>query len=234
MLRRLKNIIAPDSCYREMAQEYTVTDGWIAIGFYVAFIVVYFLIGVVKANYGIYLGVPVNLLLTIACILIVLFRKQKLSTIGITALKIKKSLLLGTADGFALVLFGNVLPGLLSGSHLNSVKNSAIGFLYYFVVIALTEEVVFRGFIQTRIYGLIKNDIAAVITVGVLFSAMHIPYQAAASGKGFLEFIQTNSVWLLILVLWHVVFNFLYRKYNSLMADTVFHGFMDWGNSLFL
>lgn len=230
----MKNIFAADSSYKEMTRRYTGMDGWIAVGFYVIFMAVYFLIGVVKAKYTIYLGVPANILLAVLCVFIVFLRKQKLSSVGITAVKIKKSLILGFSAGVLLVLFNNILPGVLSGGCLKSIKSILYSLLYYFVVIAFVEEIVFRGFIQTRLYGLIKNEIAAVVTAGLLFSAMHIPYQMAASGKSFPDFMQANYIWLVLLVLWHVVFNFLYRKYNSIWTGTVFHGLMDWGNSLFL
>ena len=97
---------------------------------------------------------------------------------------------------------------------------------YYFIVIALPEEVVFRGYIQTRIYGLIKQDILAIIVTGFLFYAMHLPFQIPVNGM------QINIINMAIMLVLHFVMNFLYKKYNSLTAPTIFHGLLDWGGDL--
>lgn len=227
-------ILASDGGYKEKIREYKKSDGIIAVVFYAFFMAAYYLTGVVKARYSLYLGVPVNLLLAALCIGIVLVRKQKLSSVGITTARLKKSLITGSVAGVLFVLIGTVLPAVFSGSGLNSAPKIFYNIVYYFVVIALVEEVVFRGFIQTRLYGIVKNDAAAVVLGALMFSAMHIPYQMAAANTNLTDFILGNGIWLTLLTGWHVVFNFLYRKYDTIWTGTVFHGFMDWGGSLLL
>lgn len=227
-------ILASDGGYKEKIRGYKKSDGIIAVVFYVLFMAAYYLTGVVKAEYSLYLGVPVNLLLAALCVGIVLVRKQKLSSVGITAARLKKSLITGCILGVLFVLIGTVLPAVFSGSSLNSVQKIFYNLFYYFVAIAWVEEVVFRGFIQTRLYGIVKNDAAAVIVGALMFSAMHIPYQMAAANTNLIDFILANYIWLLLLIGWHIVFNFLYRKYDTVWTGTVFHGFLDWGGSLFL
>ena len=97
---------------------------------------------------------------------------------------------------------------------------------YYFVVIGLAEEIIFRGYIQTRIYGLIKKDVPAIAMTGVLFYAMHLPYQMPVNGM------QLSLINFAIMFALHIVMNFLHRKYNSLAAPMVFHGLLDWGGAL--
>jgi membrane protease YdiL (CAAX protease family) len=162
----------------------------------------------------------------------VLVRKQSLSSIGLTRCNAKKSLLSGGVLGSCFILI-NVITAILSGKELTDIGTLFYNVFYFFVIIGFTEEVVFRGYIQTRLYGILQSDTIAVIVGGVLFSLMHIPYKMSMLNMDLLSYLQSNYMILLFLILWHVVFNFLYRKYNSLLAPTIFHGFMDFSNSLF-
>ncbi len=222
----IKRFFSSDSSYKEMIAQYTTVDGIIAIGLYVLLMFVYYFMGVLFVNKQIYLGVPVNLLLIVLCILLVLVRKQKLASIGITIQKIKQSLLTGTILGIIFSFFMNVLPNILAGGKFITADRAFYNIFYYFVVISLSEEVVFRGYIQTRIYGLIKRDIPAMIVTGFLFYAMHLPFQMPVNGM------QIDLMNMIIILALHFVMNFLYRKYNSLVAPTIFHGLLDWGGNL--
>lgn len=94
------------------------------------------------------------------------------------------------------------------------------------------EELAFRGYLQTRMYGLIKRDGLAIIVVAFMFSIMHIPFQMAVNNKNVLEFISGNITLLIFTFIYHVVFNMIHRKYNNIAGNTLFHGFMNWGNNL--
>jgi len=231
---KFKSICSSDVEYTKNIKHYTAKDGVIAIGYYIFFMITYYFMGKIYKERQLYIGVPCNLILALVCILIVICRKQKLETIGLTLKNAKKSIILGSILGLIEVIFNNVLPSILSGCNLNGIPTLLYNIFYYFVVIAFVEEIAFRGFIQTRIYGLIKNDIVAVIISAMMFSLMHVPFQMAVANIDGINFILTNVAWLSLLFVWHIVMNFLYRKYNSLFANTIFHGFMDWGNSLFL
>lgn len=50
----------------------------------------------------------------------------------------------------------------------------------YFLTVALCEEIVYRGYIGTRLYGLIKNQYCVVMVTGILFIVMHFPYRMLA------------------------------------------------------
>ncbi|WP_083879838.1 CPBP family intramembrane glutamic endopeptidase [Desulfitobacterium dichloroeliminans] len=102
------------------------------------------------------------------------------------------------------------------------------------LVISLVEEIIFRGYIQTRLYGLIKRPLFAIILGGILFMLMHIPFQIGYAKMGLFAYIQVNYITLMFTFIWHVVFDFLYRKYNTIYASTIFHGLMDWANYLFI
>lgn len=222
----IKQFFSTDKSYKEMISRYTKTDGVLAIALYVFLMVSYYFMGLLFVQKQIYLGIPVNLLFIIICIVLVLSRKQKLASVGITLKNIKKALLTGALLGIIFSFFMNVLPNILAGGKIITHNQALHNIFYYFIVISLSEEVVFRGYIQTRIYGLIKNDILAVIVAGLLFYAMHLPFQMPVNGM------QINLINMAIMVVLHILMNFLYRKYNSLAAPTVFHGLLDWGGNL--
>jgi membrane protease YdiL (CAAX protease family) len=234
MKQQIKRIFQTDDLYKENISTYTKVDGIIAIVYYLIFMITYFIMGRVYAEYKIYLGIICNISIVILCIIIIWLRNQKISTLGLNFRKMKQSIILGVILGILLVLTNNVLPSITSGCHLNKITQILYNAFYYFIIIAFVEEIAFRGFIQTRIYGLIKNEIIAIITVSLMFSLMHIPFQMAMAGTTILSFISSNVVWLILLFFWHIIFNFLHKKYNCLFANTIFHGFMDWGNNLFV
>jgi membrane protease YdiL (CAAX protease family) len=158
--------------------------------------------------------------------MLVLVRKQKLASIGFTLKNIGKALKTGVVLGIIFSFFMNVLPNILAGGKIISFNQALYNIFYYFIIISLTEEIIIRGYIQTRLYGLIKNDNLAVFVIGFLFYTMHLPFQIPVNGM------QINLINMVVTVAIHFVLNGLYRKYNSLAAPTVFHGLLDWGGNL--
>lgn len=222
----IKKFLTPNDTYKEMILHYTKTDGILAITMYVLLMFIFYFMGVLVIRKQLYLGIPVNLLLIAACMILVLARKQKLASIGFTLKNIGKALVTGTVLGIIFSFFMNILPNILAGGKIISVNQAIYNIFYYFIIISLSEEVIFRGYIQTRLYGLIKNDNQAVLVTGFLFYAMHLPFQMPVNGM------QINLINMAVMVFMHFVMNSLYRKYNSLAGATVFHGLLDWGGNL--
>lgn len=230
----MRKFFSTDKKYQEELLQYSKIDAVIAIGFYAFYMGVYYWMGRLYADQQIYLGVACNLLLAVGCLLLVMARRQKLSSVGLTVYKLKKAVSAGSVLGVAVIVFAHILPRVLAGTGLILNSRFLYQVFYYFVAIGFTEELIFRGYIQTRLYGLFQNDFAAIAVGAVMFSLMHIPFQMGMANMDFFEFLRNNVIWLLLLLGWHVVFNFLYRKYNSIFTGTIFHGFLNLGNSLFL
>ncbi len=221
-----KGFFKTESSYFTLTRTYTWIDGLLAVMTYFLILVIYYIMGVLYVKNHVYLGIPVNLFMIVLCLVLVLIRKQGLASLGFTLKNIKKALLTGFLLGIVFTFSMNILPNLLAGGKLIPLNKALYNIFYYFLIIALTEEVVFRGYIQTRMYGLIKNDLLAVTVTGVMFYAMHLPFQMQANG------LQFNIINMLILMSLHFLMNFLYRKYNSLAGATIFHGLLDWGGNL--
>lgn len=222
-----------DEEYKDTLKKYECKDGVLAIVSYILVMVLYYVMGVLYAKRNLYIGYQVNFFLAIFYILCVLIRKQPIKTIGLGKKNLFKSLILGLSLS-AVLLIINLISGISGGYQFNTVSKLVLKFGYFFFVIALVEEIIFRGFIQTRIYGIIKNPVFAVMVTAFMFMTIHIPYKMGVANMELLDFIVNNHITLLCTFLWHIVFNFLYSKYNSIVAPTVFHAIMDWCNVIFI
>ena len=81
---------------------------------------------------------------------------------------------------------------------------------------------------------MLKSDVWAVIICGLMFAFMHMPFQFFNRGySSIAEFLGDNGFWLLITFIWHLVFNALYRKFNSLTAPTACHFLMNLSGTFF-
>jgi uncharacterized protein len=218
--------------YLTEVREYKQKDGFYALGLYLVLLILYYFMGVLQGAKNIYLGYQVNLFLALLVICLTLIRRQSLRSIGICKRNLGKSLLLGLIPS-VILLTVMLIIGFVGGGRLAGPITLMGDFLYYLFIIGFVEELLFRSYIQTRIYGLIHNSILAVIITGILFMLMHIPFQMGAARMGILEYIGNNYITLLFTFLWHIVFRFLYAKYNHILAPTIFHTVLNWSGSLF-
>lgn len=80
--------------------------------------------------------------------------------------------------------------------------------LFQLFVIALPEEIYFRGFLQER-FG---NTVYSVIIVSVLFSAMHLP-----------KFILYHDIYAVLTVFPSLIMGMLYVWTSNIITPTIFH-----------
>jgi uncharacterized protein len=235
----------------EVKQQMNKTDGILSLTYYFYYLVMIYLFGIllfktqIYENLGSYFNsksmfrfifyIP-NIIIDILPIFIILkFRKQNLSSIGLQANnKIVKSILLGVIGSIPFVVL-NVIGPISSGMTINpNIFDLFWIFLFYLICIAFTEEVMFRGFLQTRIQGLIKNKWVGTIFVGVLFGLMHIPFQMLKTNMSPIDFIMSDLSHLLTTCVIHIYLVFLYRRNNNLIAPTIAHTLMDFSYAIFI
>jgi membrane protease YdiL (CAAX protease family) len=221
-----------------MTAAYNGIDALWAVGVYICVIIVYSAAGylsMISGSESYYFSVFANILLAATVFIALRIRKQRLSTAGFNLSRLKRSLMVGAVTGVILSLCANIIPTLLSGGQWAGFDSTLWNFFYMLVIIAFVEELVFRGYIQTRLYGVIKSDIAAVTIGGFLFMGMHIPFQMFNRSDGnLIEFFEANYLWLLTTFVVHLLFNFLYRRYNSMISPTVCHFLVNFGSTLFV
>ena len=218
-----------DPHYLDILHSFTVPDALMALGYYLVILIVYYCTGSIMARTGKYYGVFVN----IALMLIPVMICRKVSSIGLCKRNLKRSLLVSGMIGILFLLISTIIPGISSGAKLLPLKKIASNVIYFFVAIALSEEISFRGYIQPRLYPLVKREWLAVLFGGILFVFMHYPYQMAARGMTAAQYWPQFIASAPFQFFWHLVFTILYRRYGNIYGSTVLHGLVDLSGGIF-
>ncbi len=220
----MNTIFKADTEYLENMQSYTFKDSCIALAFYAFNMLSLYVVGKINSSTGNYYGeLPAVLTIVIVFLLV----KFKLSKVGIRWRNIFPGILTGLIMGIIFLVSYTIIPGIIAGSTLLPAKEIAYNIFYYFVIISFEEELSFRGFIQPRLYPLLKKEWLTLIVGGCLFVFMHYPYQMAARGMGFIEYLPLFIANAPMQFIWHFVFSWLYRRFGHLFGGTILHGFID-------
>jgi len=223
-----KNILSKESPtidrYKEMLINYNKVDGFLAIGFFIVYMFILFLAGQAMLRFNVFLGVPISLLASALVFVMIYFRKQSTKTVGITKSNLARSSLLGLVCSAPLIIF-SVIPDFTEVSRPIQTFDVLYSIFFYLVIVSFNEEIVFRGYIQPRLYSLIKADYLAIFTGGVMFAAVHIPFQSAMYYYQHGAHRRISFVQMFLFIGVHIIVNAMYRKYNSLAAPVIFHFF---------
>ena len=120
--------------------------------------------------------------------------------------------------------FVSAIPVLL-GEHENNAMMKKIitvitghqAMIFFLALTAgVTEELIFRGYLLTRLSQWFKNDVAAVIVSSLLFAALHYKYGSLRE--------------LIFTFLIGMVFSIYYIKYRNIKAIIVTHFLIDYIN----
>ena len=177
---------------------------------------------------------PYTVVSILPIFIILLFRRQGVGTIGIKKDKIGKSILLGIIGSIPFAAM-NVTGQIQSGKSLNPNPSDWLWtFLYFLICIAFAEETVFRGFLQTRIYGLVKNKWAGILLAGALFTLIHVPFQMVQANMSIIDFVRYDMQHLITTWFIHIYLVYLYTRDNSIIAPTIAHAIMDFSYEIFI
>lgn len=204
-----------------------------AVIVWVCMMAAYTFMGFCQILWGISLGIWVNVVFSVICIVFAWKDKPGLASIGFSKEGTGKSFAAGFTCSAVIILLNGILPGILNGKILAPAGESFLRLLYFLFIIALPEEIIFRGYIMTRLEG-VRTSKQAVLLSGLFFMLIHIPYQYLVSGMGFISYLLNgNLVTLAMTFVWHLVFCFIFKRTGSLYGVVLFHGIMDWSNYLF-
>lgn len=157
--------------------------------------------------------------------MLLVVKKQGFKTVGLKEGNIKLSLIMGTVLA-AILFFCNCLSNILfEGQIFVPLKTILIYILYYFTV-GLCEELVFRGYILTRLYGIVRNVYIDVLLSGVFFVFMHFPFRMVAYNMSFFE-LASNVPYMLDLFVTSLVLSFVRIKSDSLYGAIIPHWISD-------
>ena len=220
-------VIKSDNEYNNSLKKYTKKDGLLALLLFAIIIIMYAFLGFlyknnnfVKSNIKV-MGCLFNLLLIIVTILFVKLRKQGLDSIGLKG-RWKLSIILGGLLSL-FYFYCNCLDHLINGEKLISITD-ILFYMIYFLLVAVSEEFVFRGFIGTRLNGLINNKYIVIIATGLLFVVMHFPYRMIAFNMSLCDF---DIGWIINLFIFHLIMSFIYMKTNSIYGSIIPHWISD-------
>ncbi len=223
-------------------------DGIISIAYYVYYLGFIYLFGLFlfKVGPNIYIFdfskqfskfifyIPVAFLSLLPLGVIIRFRKQALASIGIKKDKILRSFIFGILYSLPFNL-PTIIYVLFHGIRINSNFFDLLWlFLYFFICIAFVEEVMFRGYIQTRIQTIIKNKWMSIIIVGIMFAFMHVPFQMLKVDMSFGQFLLYDYKHLIITGLLHIYFVYIYNRDHQILAPTLTHALINFIPNLFV
>lgn len=228
-MKVLKNIFEVPASYKSMVNRFEKTDAFIAIVIFALYCIDMALSGVlvpyVSVNEITYIGGLTNLVFVGIVLLILKIRKQGLETIGLRKGNKKLSLIMGITLA-VILFFCNCLSNVLfDNQSFISVKEIMIYILYFFTV-GLAEEVMFRGYIETRLHGYTKRIYLDVLLTGLLFMLMHFPFRMVAYHMSFMDLI-TNVPYMLDLFITHLILSYIRIKSDSLYGAIIPHWISD-------
>jgi membrane protease YdiL (CAAX protease family) len=161
-----------------------------------------------------------GILIIIFILLLVLISKDTIDSIGLTGYKLLNSLLLGLSLSAVPVAL-QVIYRLSTGESISfNLGNLSLNLVATFIIGAICEEIIFRGYIQTRLFGLFQNNLAASIITAILFLAGH--YAVHWATVGFSLSVLTLPHIILIIIL-HFLCSFTYRKTNCIYGAILLH-----------
>jgi membrane protease YdiL (CAAX protease family) len=211
--------------YKEEVAKYGKTDTIIALCAYIVVMLLALAISAIWENVEItgilsqisQLALPI--IVTGMVFAIVLLKKQGLASIGIHKRKIGLSAGIGLLFGLIPLVFA-VLPGVFSGWEPYAAHQMLLPLLITFIL-AAWEDIFFVGYLQTRLYGLIKNSKLAICVGAALFAFLHVPVGLMAWGLGFVGI--DLILYLAFTFIMHITFVSIFRRYFSLVPVVILH-----------
>ncbi len=226
----MNTIFKADEEYLANMQSYTIKHTCIALAFYVLDLLGLYAVGKIQSVSGKYYG---DLRTVIFIAIVVLLVRFRLSKAGISWQNALPSIVTGLIMGIIFILCYTIIPGIIAGSTFLPAKKIADNVFYYFVIISFEEELVYRGFIQPRLYPLFKKEWVIWIVGGILFVGSHYPYHMAANEMSIIEYLPLFLAGAPIQFIWHIVFSWFYRRFGNIFGGTILHGFVDMSIGIF-
>jgi hypothetical protein len=225
------NDVTKPTAYQEEVAKYTKKDAIIVICYAIYWVIMGH-IGSIHANniggWSFFQALfAVSVVHTLPCIIIVLVRKQGLRSLGFRKDNLGRNLLFGVFVGVVPFLVYVFIVRFVVG--LSFLPLNVIVFpIILTIAYAVREDILYVGFIQTRIYGLIKNDRWAVFAGAAFFSVSHW-------GNFFFQDVRPDFLYMAVMtVLWflgHVyLMNAVYRLCLSIFPVFMLHAFFNFGS----
>lgn len=220
--------------YRSSLSGYGVRDGVRALVLYVGFMALLVVQGYLYTT-PLPLGVIASLnivsplLATILTLGVLLLRQEKLASVGITRRAFWPSCGWGLALAVLLIagVCGCQLIVQRQALSLGGVSGTTIVIC---LVGAVNEELGFRGYIETRLAGLVRSGVVCSLLTACLFLLVHYPVYWGISGV--VSFSGVTPLRVVCILLLHFLCDFVYRRTNCLWGAMLLHWAYNVGSGL--
>lgn len=210
--------------YKSNLSNYNKADGFKAFAVYIVIMMSAFFQGwLYTTSASVFVlnssHIWIALILVAAFFLFLIASKEKIQSIGINGDNIKSSILLGIAGGAILLALKTALfmaQGFKISLNMPVLMNWVI-----FCISAFEEEIIFRGYIQTRLFGLLKTQWIAGIINAILFLSIHYPVRWVVSGA--ISFGSLSAGYVISLLALHYFCDFVYKRTNCLYGSILLH-----------
>jgi len=149
-------------------------------------------------------------------------RKEPVNTLGLTSLNLAKSIIIGIIC--SIIFTGGIIIINLSSISFGLNK---LWTLMELAIVGLTEEIIFRGYAQTRLIAWLGKPKGLVIS-SLLFSIAHFPQRMLVYGYGVIAAAKSS----LLLMPTALVLGYMMMKTENITAPAILHTFVDWSQNL--
>jgi len=208
---------------RDIKNMYKIKDkiyGLIAVAYYLIFILGLWSMGYLFKMKFNYYYIP-YILLFIVAITIVLKKDKSFDNLGFSKEKLKINMIISSVMILAVFVFSAVL----SSHPIHKLFKAALYYLFY---IALVEEILFRGFLQSYLFGfkLRKSDLFLI--GGIFFSVSHLPFQIFAHDIEPVAYILNAFSQLVFTFVFHMLMCFITYKRKDITIPVAIHFVIDY------
>jgi membrane protease YdiL (CAAX protease family) len=228
-----------DLQYKQEVQKFGKKDGIIALCAFLACVIITMAFVALRRMFP--LSLSMNALFSILVyslqagivFAIVIRNKQGLTSIGVHKEKIWPAIRLGLLVSLIPILFSAILPRILGVTY-ELLIGTLLLMLVVLIFSAVCEDVIFVGFIQTRLYGFFKTDRVAIVVGALIFSLWHVP-PFIIMNAGYLTphilFAELTSGFLYWFSM-HFVLVSVFKKHYSLVPVSILHTITNFSSQL--
>ena len=216
------------SRYNQEVAKFGKSDGILALCVFLGYVLFSVAFVAIRGMFSVswYLNTLVTVIVTSfqagIIFLIILRKKQGLSSIGLQKKELFHAVRLGFLCCLIPILFVVVIPGVYGGLSEIQIGGLLVALVTTFFF-AAHEDIIFVGFIQTRLYGLFKSDRISIPVGALLFALMHIPPWLIMGRLDTSNLLMGIGAPFIGWVLMHFVFVSIFKKYYSLIPVIILH-----------
>lgn len=224
-MKKAEKIFKVPKSYIQSVRDYSISDTMLALGLFVLYCGAMAVSGLAN-DYLTTLertlsGTIINFCFAGIVLLFLAVKKQGVETVGLKQGNRKLSLIMGLVLA-AILFFCNCLSDIIFEGQVFVPLNAILIYIIYFFSVSLCEEIIFRGYILTRLYGIVRNVYIDILLSGVLFVLMHFPFRMIAYNMTFFE-LASNVPYMADLFVTSLVLSFIRVKSDSLYGAIIPH-----------